>query len=58
MLHVVNTNISFVTALSAPKYIGTNDVKGTVKNVFCLTKQSATEAHGEEEVYFYSSTPS
>jgi rRNA processing protein Gar1 len=58
ILHVVNMNISFVTVVSAPKYIGTNDVKGTVKNVFCLIKQRVTEAHGEEDVYIYNSTPS
>jgi hypothetical protein len=56
MLHVVNMNISFVTAHSTTKYIGTNDVKSKVKNVFCLIKQRATEAHEEEWVYFYNST--
>lgn len=58
MLHVVNMNISFLTAVSARKYIGKSDFKGKVKNVFCLIKQRATEAHEEEEVYFYNTTPS
>jgi hypothetical protein len=34
ILRVVNMNISFVTAVSAQKFIGKNDVKGKVKNVF------------------------
>jgi len=49
-LHVVNMNISFVTAVSAPKYIGINDVKSNVKNVFCLIKQRAIEAREKEGV--------
>jgi hypothetical protein len=29
-----------------------------LKMPICLIKQRFTEAHGEEEVYFYNSTPS
>jgi rRNA processing protein Gar1 len=42
-------NISFVTTVSKPKYIGTDDVKGKVKNVFFLIKQRVMKHMRERE---------
>jgi len=36
MLDVVNMVISFVTAVCASQYTGTNEAKGKVKNVLLL----------------------